>query len=85
MKSDIHPQYFPNAEISCACGKTYSIGSTKERIEVEICALCHPFYTGKEKLIDTAGRVDKFKKRLVKATSTEKKAPKKSGGRKVRK
>jgi len=66
MKKDIHPKYYPNAQIKCACGKVYTIGSTKEYSEVEICAACHPFYTGKAKMIDTMGRVDKFKKRLAK-------------------
>ena len=68
MKADIHPAYFPNATISCACGKTYTVGSTKEKLSVEICAACHPFYTGTEKIIDTAGRVEKFKARRAKAT-----------------
>lgn len=67
MKSDTHPTYHSGATITCACGTQYHLGSTKEKMEVEICAHCHPFYTGKEKLIDTAGRVDKFKKRLAKA------------------
>jgi large subunit ribosomal protein L31 len=67
MKQDLHPQYFPAAIISCACGNTMHVGSTKEAIEVEICSACHPFYTGKEKLIDSAGRVDKFRKRTAKA------------------
>jgi len=69
MKTDTHPQYFPKAEIICACGNTINIGSTKERLEVEICAHCHPFYTGKEKLIDAAGRVQKFQKRASLAAS----------------
>ena len=68
MKKDIHPKYFANAQTKCSCGKTYTIGSTKEYTEVEICAACHPFYTGKAKMIDTMGRVDKFKKRAAKAT-----------------
>lgn len=66
MKADIHPQYHANAVIKCACGNTIKIPSTKEKIEVEICSACHPFYTGKEKLIDTAGRVERFKKKLAK-------------------
>ncbi len=66
MKIDIHPKYFPNAIIKCACGNTIKVPSTKECIEVEICSQCHPFYTGKDKTIDTAGRIDKFKKRLAK-------------------
>ncbi|MDP2704549.1 MAG: 50S ribosomal protein L31 [bacterium] len=69
MKKDIHPEYHNESKISCACGKTYSIGSSKAEIKVEICGNCHPFYTGEEKLIDTAGRVEKFKKRQTKASS----------------
>jgi len=73
MKKDIHPQYFPNARAQCACGNTFSIGSTKELIEVEICSQCHPFYTGKEKIIDALGQVQKFKKRLEKKRVQKKK------------
>lgn len=65
MKADIHPKYY-EAKIECACGMVHKVGSTKESIEVEICSHCHPFYTGKEKLIDTAGRVEKFKAKLAK-------------------
>ena len=63
MKKDIHPQYFPKATITCACGTVYTLGSTKEKMEVEICAACHPLYTGNEKVLDSAGRVEKFKAR----------------------
>lgn len=66
MKKDIHPKYFKDAVIKCACGASYKTGSTKNQIEVEICANCHPFYTGKGKLVDTAGRVEKFKAREAK-------------------
>ena len=68
MKKDIHPQYYPKTKVSCACGNSFTVGSTKEEIAVEICSACHPFYTGKEKLIDNAGRVDRFKKRAAKKT-----------------
>ena len=67
MKKDTHPKYYPNAAAKCACGASYKIGSTKEKLELEICSNCHPFYTGKGKLIDTAGKVEKFKARLAKA------------------
>ena len=63
MKRDIHPNYFTDATIVCACGTKYNIPGTVKDIKVEICGACHPFYTGNEKVIDTAGRVDKFKKR----------------------
>ncbi len=66
MKVDIHPQYFPKASVKCACGNTFFVGSTKEFIETEICAKCHPFYTKKEKVLDTLGRVQKFKDKLAK-------------------
>ena len=66
MKKDIHPTYYPAATISCACGNTTTVGSTKERLGVEICSHCHPFYTGGAKLVDTAGRVEKYKQRLAK-------------------
>ncbi len=75
-KKDLHPEYHKESKIRCACGKTYNTGSTKAEIQVEICANCHPFYTGEEKLIDTAGRVEKFKKRQIKATATVKTAKK---------
>lgn len=65
MKKDIHPLYH-QAEVSCACGNTFVVGSTKEKLEIEICSSCHPFYTGTSKLVDTAGRVEKFKQRLAK-------------------
>lgn len=64
MKKDIHPKYYPEAKVACACGNTFTIGSTREEISVEICSACHPFYTGKQKLLDTAKRVDKFNKKV---------------------
>lgn len=63
MKEGIHPNY-QHTTIKCACGAVYETGSTKQNISVEICAKCHPFYTGKQKLVDTGGRVDRFKKRF---------------------
>lgn len=69
MKKDIHPTYYPNAQVRCACGNTFTVGSTKEFIEIEICFKCHPFYTGKEKIVDKMGRVEKFRKRLAKKKS----------------
>jgi large subunit ribosomal protein L31 len=61
MKKETHPEYFTKATVVCACGNTFALGSTKEKIEVEICSACHPFYTGNEKVLDAAGRVEKFK------------------------
>ena len=72
MKKDIHPTYYKEAQVKCACGNSFTIGSTKEFIEVEICSNCHPFYTGKEKIVDTMGRVEKFKKRLEKKVKSQK-------------
>ena len=68
MKAEIHPQYFSDVKVTCACGNTFTVGSTKEHIEVEICSACHPFYTGNDKVLDTAGRVEKFKTRRANAT-----------------
>jgi len=76
MRKDIHPKYYPKAKVHCACGNTFEVGSTKEFIETEICSLCHPFYTGKEKIIDTAGRVEKFKQRLAKRKKIQSKKKK---------
>jgi len=67
MQKDIHPTYSINAKAACVCGATYSVGSTKAELAVEICAACHPFYTGKENVLDTAGRLDKFNKRRAAA------------------
>jgi len=65
MKKDIHPKYYPNAIIHCNCGKIFKMGATKPEMHVEVCSACHPFYTGKDKVLDAAGRVEKFKKRLA--------------------
>jgi large subunit ribosomal protein L31 len=67
MKKEIHPEIHKDAITKCACGATYNIASTRKEQEVEICAECHPFYTGNEKIVDTAGRVEKFKARVAKA------------------
>ncbi len=63
MKEGIHPKYY-RTTVRCACGNTFETGSTKENIRVEICSNCHPFFTGKQKLVDTGGRVERFKKRF---------------------
>ncbi len=65
MKKDIHPEYHTDAKITCACGAVFNIGSTMPKMRVEICSQCHPFYTGKEKIIET-GQVEKFRSRLSK-------------------
>ena len=80
MKQNIHPTYHPKAKVKCGCGNEFTVGSTTEELNLEICYKCHPFFTGKEKLIDTAGRVEKFKARKAKAaeikTKTKPKAKK---------
>ncbi len=73
MKKEIHPKYHHEAKVKCACGNSFTVGSTVPEINVEICSKCHPFYTGKDKIIDTAGRVERFKKRLQKTSAKRKK------------
>jgi large subunit ribosomal protein L31 len=70
MKNDIHPEYF-DSTIKCACGNILETGSTKKDIKVEICSKCHPFFTGKQKLIDTGGRIDRFRKKYAKFQNQE--------------
>ncbi len=65
MKTDIHPDY-SDTTIKCACGNALEVGSTKKEISVEICSQCHPFFTGKQKLVDTAGRIERFRKKYAK-------------------
>jgi len=78
MKKDTHPEYYKEAKVTCACGNSFTVGSTSKEIQVEICSACHPFYTGKQKLLDTARRVDKFQKRTAaKAKTVVKKGEKK--------
>jgi large subunit ribosomal protein L31 len=77
VKADIHPKYYDTV-ITCACGATYQTRSTKKTINVEICSACHPFFTGKQKLVDTAGRIDRFRRKYKQASgSTAKPAQKK--------
>lgn len=68
VKKETHPTYFPEAKVVCACGHSFAVGSTVEKLDIEICSNCHPFYTGNDKLMDTAGRVEKFKARRAAAT-----------------
>ena len=63
MKDKIHPKYYNDAQIICSCGNTFTTGSTKKTTRVELCSACHPFYTGERRMIDTAGRVERFKQR----------------------
>jgi large subunit ribosomal protein L31 len=87
MKKNIHPTYHSDAKITCACGNVIKTGSTVKAMQVEICSACHPFYTGKKKMIDTTGRVDRFKKLAAKATEKKSAAqkPKKTKATSVKK
>ncbi|MBN1994005.1 MAG: 50S ribosomal protein L31 [Anaerolineae bacterium] len=64
MKSNIHPKYYPNAQVICSCGNTWTTGSTVEVIRTDVCSQCHPFFTGEQRIVDSAGQVDRFLKRL---------------------
>jgi len=72
-KKGIHPKYYKNAKVRCACGNEFTVGSTKPELEIEICSKCHPFYTGKDKVVDTLGQIQKFKTRLEKHAQLKKK------------
>lgn len=63
MKDKIHPKYFTDAKVICACGNTFTTGSTRKELKVEICSKCHPFYTGERRMLDTTGRVERFRRR----------------------
>ena len=65
MKTEIHPQYH-QVQVHCACGEAWTTGSTKKELRVEICSKCHPFFTGKQKLVDSAGRIDRFQRKYAK-------------------
>lgn len=78
MQKNIHPKYFPEAKVHCTCGSAFHVGSTKEELHVEICSNCHPFYTGTEKIIDTAGRVERFKARALKGEAAKRQKAKRT-------
>ena len=63
MKPKIHPEYYNDAQVVCACGNTFTVGSTKKMTKVELCSKCHPFFTGEQRVVDTMGRVERFKRR----------------------
>jgi large subunit ribosomal protein L31 len=63
MKDKIHPKYYEDAEVICSCGNTFETGSTRKQLKVELCSKCHPFFSGERRVIDTAGRVERFKRR----------------------
>ncbi|MEK7585346.1 MAG: 50S ribosomal protein L31 [Patescibacteria group bacterium] len=66
MKADTHPTYHEAAPVVCSCGNKFTVGSTMEKLQIEICSACHPFFSGQTKILDTAGRVEKFKQRQTK-------------------
>lgn len=70
MKAGIHPKWFANATVSCACGNTFTVGASTDKIQVEICGKCHPFYTGEMRFVDTMGRVERFQAKQQKAASS---------------
>jgi large subunit ribosomal protein L31 len=69
MKAEIHPTYYPNAQVTCSCGATWTTGSTVPEIRTDVCSTCHPFYTGEQRIVDTAGQVERFMKRLERRQS----------------
>ncbi len=73
MKKGIHPQYYPQATVICTCGNTWTTGSTKPVLRIELCPNCHPFFTGEQKIVDTAGQVERFMRRLEKAQTQPRK------------
>lgn len=82
MKTAIHPKWFKDAKVTCACGNTFTVGATTEEVHVDVCSSCHPFYTGQMKFLDTAGRVEKFKSRMTtKAVKNVSKADKRKAKR----
>jgi large subunit ribosomal protein L31 len=72
MKDGIHPKYNANATVICVCGNTFKTGSTQDEVRVDICSACHPFFTGKQKMMDTEGRIDRFRKKYGPATAKTK-------------
>lgn len=85
MKEKIHPTWYPEARVHCACGNTFTTGSTKPEIAVEICSACHPLFTGQQKLVDTAGRVDKFQQRAAIAKRKQEEAAARKKAREAKK
>lgn len=71
MKEKIHPKWFADAKVTCSCGAQFATGSTLQQIHVEICSACHPLYTGQQKFVDTAGRVEKFNQRVAQAEAKQ--------------
>jgi large subunit ribosomal protein L31 len=75
MKQDIHPDYYPEAVVRCACGNTWTTGSTLPEVRTDVCSACHPFFTGEQRIVDSEGRVDRFYRRLRQAQVTQGEVP----------
>lgn len=84
MKKKIHPEYHAQAVVTCACGNSFAVGSTQPALRVELCSSCHPFYTGKQKFVDTARRVEKFKEKSVKRVTAARTKTQKEDARKAK-
>lgn len=76
MKATIHPPFFNDCVVTCVCGNTFITGSTKKEIKTDICSACHPFFTGKQKILDTEGRIDRFRKKYANVPAAAPKAKK---------
>ncbi|MCM2281175.1 MAG: 50S ribosomal protein L31 [Bdellovibrionaceae bacterium] len=72
MKDGLHPTYYSDAVVTCVCGSTFKTGSTQKEVRVDICSSCHPFFTGKQKLVDTEGRIDRFRKKYASVGAAKK-------------
>ena len=83
MKKDIHPTYYPDAKVTCACGNTFTVGSTKPTLAIEVCSNCHPFYAGQDTLMDKVGRIQKFRERLSKKEKPKAKLLDKTRSKKI--
>ncbi len=64
MKEKIHPKYYEDCQVTCSCGNTFSLGATQQSLKIEVCSKCHPFFSGEQRIVDTAGQVERFKKRF---------------------
>ena len=84
MKENVHPKWYPNARVICACGHTWNVGATVEEIRTDVCSNCHPFFTGQTRIVDTEGQVDRFYKRLDRAVTTTEGRGKRAKRRKER-
>ena len=84
MKEGIHPTWYPEARVTCACGNTWTVGATVESIRTDVCSKCHPFFTGEQRIVDTEGQVERFVRRLEQAVATGETKRQRSARRKER-